>query len=135
MIAINSQWFLQTNERPYGSNSGCGVANETDFYAQLEDIIQRNKDKNIMVVAHHPLFSDGIHGGYFTLADHIFPLSIVYKYAFIPLPVIGSIYPFARKYGGISQDIPHPSYQAYKKGLMEIFAKVSEHGVRRRPRA
>ncbi|UYZ62678.1 metallophosphoesterase [Hymenobacter weizhouensis] len=124
LIGVNSQWFLQTTgERPYGANSGCGVANETDFFVQLEDIIQRNKDKNIMVVGHHPLFSDGIHGGYFTLADHIFPLSIVFKYAFVPLPVIGSIYPFARKYGGVSQDIPHPLYQAYKKGMMEIFNK------------
>ena len=123
MIAINSQWFLQTAERPYGGNSGCGVADETDFFTQLEDIIQKNAGKNIMVVAHHPLFSDGIHGGYFTLADHFFPLSIVYKYAFLPLPIIGSIYPFARKYGGVSQDLPHPLYQGYKKGLMEIFNK------------
>ena len=124
MIAINSQWFLQgASERPYGANSGCGVANETDFFTQLEDIIERNKDKNIMVVAHHPIQSDGIHGGFFTLGDHIFPLSIVFKYAFLPLPVVGSVYPFARKYGGISQDIPHPLYQAYKKGLEDIFAK------------
>ncbi|MCA8832044.1 metallophosphoesterase [Hymenobacter pini] len=124
LIAINSQWFLQTTgERPYGANSGCGIANETDFFTQVEDIIQRNAGKNIMVVAHHPLFSDGIHGGYFTLGDHFFPLSIVYKYAFVPLPVIGSIYPFARKYGGVSQDIAHPLYQAYKKGLLEIFQK------------
>ncbi|TYZ12756.1 hypothetical protein FY528_04770 [Hymenobacter lutimineralis] len=123
LIAINSQWFLQTNERPYGSNSGCGVEDETDFFSQLEDVIRRNAGKNIMVVAHHPLYSDGIHGGYFTLADHFFPLSIVYKYAFVPLPIIGSIYPFARKYGGVSQDIPHPLYQQYKKGLMDIFNK------------
>lgn len=125
LIMINSQWFLQTRpeEKPYGGNSGCGVADETDFFTQLEDVIQRNKEKNIMVIAHHPLQSDGIHGGYFTIGDHIFPLSIVFKYAFIPLPVIGSIYPFARKYGGVSQDIPHPLYQAYKKGLEDIFAK------------
>ncbi|HEX8326039.1 MAG TPA: metallophosphoesterase [Hymenobacter sp.] len=124
LITINSQWFLtRQSERPYGSDGGCGVEDETDFMAQLEDIIARNKDKNIMVVGHHPLFSDGVHGGYFTLGDHFFPLSIVYKYAFIPLPIIGSIYPFARKYGGVSQDIAHPSYQAYKKGLMDIFNK------------
>ncbi|SFQ38202.1 metallophosphoesterase [Hymenobacter arizonensis] len=124
LITINSQWFLtQQNERPYGSSGGCGVDDETDFMAQLEDIIARNKDKNIMVVGHHPLFSDGVHGGYFTLADHIFPLSIVRKYAFLPLPIIGSIYPFARKYGGISQDIAYPAYQAYKQGLMNIFNK------------
>ncbi|OGX87470.1 hypothetical protein BEN47_10540 [Hymenobacter lapidarius] len=124
LITINSQWFLTTQSaRPYGADGGCGVEDETDFMAQLEDIIARNKDKNIMVVGHHPLFSDGVHGGYFTLADHIFPISIVYKYAFLPLPIIGSIYPFARKYGGISQDIAHPAYQAYKEGLMNIFNK------------
>ncbi|WP_229748980.1 metallophosphoesterase [Hymenobacter frigidus] len=124
LITINSQWFLTNkSERPYGSNGGCGVEDETEFMAQLEDVIARNKDKNIMVVGHHPLFSDGIHGGYFTLADHFFPLSIVYKYAFLPLPIIGSIYPFARKYGGISQDLAYPAYAAYKKGLTDIFAK------------
>ena len=124
LITVNSQWFLTNrNERPYGANGGCGVEDETDFMAQLEDIIARNKDKNIMVVGHHPLFSDGIHGGYFTLGDHFFPLSIVYKYAFLPLPIIGSIYPFARKYGGVSQDLAYPAYQAYKKGLMDIFNK------------
>ncbi|MBJ6111863.1 metallophosphoesterase [Hymenobacter sp. BT523] len=124
LITINSQWFLtKQSERPYGADGGCGVEDETDFMAQLEDIIARNKDKNIMVVGHHPLFSDGIHGGYFTLGDHIFPLSIVYKYAFLPLPIIGSIYPFARKYGGVSQDLAYPAYQAYKKGLMDIFNK------------
>ncbi|WP_310394553.1 metallophosphoesterase [Hymenobacter sp.] len=124
LITVNSQWFLTNkSERPYGSDGGCGVEDETDFMAQLDDIIARNKDKNIMVVGHHPLFSDGVHGGYFTLGDHIFPLSIVYKYAFVPLPVLGSIYPFARKYGGVSQDLAYPAYQAYKKGLMDIFNK------------
>jgi Calcineurin-like phosphoesterase len=123
IIAVNSQWFLQTSERPYGANSGCGVANEADFFTQLEDLMAKHRNKNVIVIAHHPIFSDGIHGGYFTLADHLFPLSIVYKYAFIPFPIIGSVYPFARKYGGVSQDIPHPLYQQYKKGLMDIFAK------------
>ncbi|OUJ75785.1 metallophosphoesterase [Hymenobacter crusticola] len=125
LIMLNSQWFLQTQatEKPYGANSGCGVANETDFFTQLEDVISRNKDKNIMVIAHHPIQSDGIHGGFFTLGDHIFPLSIVFKYAFLPLPVIGSIYPFARKYGGVTQDIAHPLYQTYKKGLEDIFSR------------
>ena len=125
LIAINSQWFL-TAATPTGPSAATAAAapkTKPTFIAALEDIIARNKDKHIMVVAHHPLFSDGIHGGYFTLADHIFPLSIVYKYAFLPLPVIGSIYPFARKYGGINQDIPHPAYQAYKKGLLDIFSK------------
>ena len=124
LIALNSQWFLTPPAyRPAGRDGNCGAENEEDVYAALEEIIERNKTKHIMVFAHHPLFSDGIHGGYFTLADHIFPLSIVFKYAFLPLPIIGSIYPFARKYGGINQDIPHPAYQAYRKNLLDIFSK------------
>ncbi|RZL13893.1 MAG: hypothetical protein EOO62_06925, partial [Hymenobacter sp.] len=122
MIALNSQWFItEQANRPFGD--ACGADNEQEVYAQLEEVIRRNKDKHILIVTHHPLFSDGIHGGYFTFADHVFPLSIVQKYAFLPLPIIGSIYPLARKYGGISQDIPYPAYQDYKKNLRELFGK------------
>jgi len=122
MIALNSQWFItEQANRPYGD--ACGADNEEEVYAQLEEVIKRNQDKHILIVTHHPLFSDGIHGGYFTFADHVFPLSIVAKYAFLPLPILGSIYPLARKYGGIAQDIAYPAYQDYKKSLLDIFAK------------
>ena len=122
LIALNSQWFL-TNQanRPFGA--ACGADNEGDVYAQLDEVLKRNQNKHILIVAHHPLFSDGIHGGYFTLADHLFPLSIVAKYAYLPLPIIGSIYPLAREYGGISQDISYPAYQDYKRNLLALFAK------------
>ncbi|MGI4869920.1 MAG: metallophosphoesterase [Janthinobacterium lividum] len=122
MIVLNSQWFItDPNNRPFGDV--CGASNEEEVYAQLEEVLRNNQDKHIVVAAHHPLFSDGIHGGYFTFADHVFPLSIVQKYAFLPLPILGSIYPLARKYGGISQDLPYPAYQAYKKSLLDIFAR------------
>ena len=122
MIALNSQWFItDPANRPFGDV--CGADNAEQVYAQLEEIIRNNQDKHILIVTHHPLFSDGIHGGYFTFADHVFPLSIVQKYAFLPLPVIGSIYPLARKYGGIAQDLAYPAYQTYKKSLLDIFSR------------
>ncbi len=123
LIAINSQWFLHQYDRPYGPNNACDVANEDEFFQQLDDVLAKHRGEHVMVVAHHPLLSAGIHGGYFTFADHLFPLSIVYKYAFLPLPILGSIYPFARKYGGVTQDISHPFYQRYKDGLETLFAK------------
>ncbi|QHL88571.1 hypothetical protein GU926_14475 [Nibribacter ruber] len=123
LIAINSQWWLHPYERPYGNDNVCGVVNEVDFLVQLEDIINKHSGKDILVVGHHPLMSNGIHGGFFTVTDHLFPLTILYKWAVLPIPLIGSIYPLARKYGGISQDIPHPTYQAYIKGLTAIFDK------------
>ncbi|HSI90079.1 MAG TPA: metallophosphoesterase, partial [Adhaeribacter sp.] len=99
LIALNSQWWLQYEDRPYGGTSTCTAMNEIDVYVQLEDIIRKNQGNNILVVAHHPLFSDGVHGGYFTLLDHIFPISIVHKWALLPLPLIGSMYPVARRFG------------------------------------
>lgn len=123
LIALNSQWWLQDEERPYGPNNYCHVADETEALVQLEDIISKNHGKNILVVAHHPLQSNGTHGGHFKLSDHIFPLTLLNPWLVVPLPVIGSIYPWARKYGGISQDIPHPRYQAYINGLMGVFQK------------
>ncbi|MBC3540930.1 metallophosphoesterase [Rufibacter sediminis] len=123
LIALDSHWWLHPYDKPYGDDNPCGVTSEVDVLVQLEDIIQKNKDKNIVVVGHHPLFSNGIHGGYFTLTDHLFPLTILRKGWVLPLPVIGSIYPLARKYGGIAQDIPHPSYQAYINGLLKVFNK------------
>ncbi|QCR23754.1 metallophosphoesterase [Pontibacter sp. SGAir0037] len=123
LIAIDSEWWLHPFDRPYGTNTACGAATEIEFLVQLEDIIKKNSGSDIMVVAHHPLMSRGAHGGFFSLKDHIFPLTMLRDWMYLPLPVIGSIYPFARKYGGILQDIPHPRYQAYKDGLLAIFEK------------
>lgn len=123
LIALNSQWWLQEIERPYGANNYCGTADEVEVLLQLEDIISRNRGKHIMVVGHHPLYTNGTHGGYYRLLDHIFPLTLIEPWLLVPLPVIGSIYPWARRYGGISQDLPHPKYNAYMEGLMGIFEK------------
>ncbi|TPE45301.1 hypothetical protein FJM65_04480 [Pontibacter mangrovi] len=123
MIALDSEWWLHPFNRPYGDNSNCGAATEGEMLVQLEDIIEKNSGSDILVVGHHPLMTRGEHGGFFTLKDHLFPLTMLYNWAYLPLPVIGSIYPFARKYGGILQDVPHPRYQAYIQGLLDIFNK------------
>jgi hypothetical protein len=42
--------------------------------------------------------SNGIHGGYFGIKQHIFPFTDMKKKLYIPLPVIGSIYPSVAVY-------------------------------------
>ncbi|WP_439881133.1 metallophosphoesterase [Pontibacter sp. MBLB2868] len=137
LIAIDSEWWLHPFDRPYGDNSSCGSATEVDVLIELEDIIEKNSGSDILVVGHHPLLTRGNHGGFFTLRDHLFPFTMLRDWIYFPLPGIGSIYPFARKYGGILQDIPHPRYQAYIEGLTNIFSKYDnvvyaaghEHGL------
>lgn len=123
LIAIDSQWWLHKFDKPIGPENGCNIDDKFDMMVKLEDILDRNKGKHIIIAQHHPLFTNGNHGGYYTLKDYIFPITIVRPKAYIPLPIIGSIYPLARKYGITPQDLPHPEYQQLKKGILSALEK------------
>jgi hypothetical protein len=123
VIAINSQWFLHRYERPFGPNSPCDVPDEGAFFRRLDTLLARHRGQQVLVVAHHPILSAGAHGGYFPLTDHLFPLRILRKWAWVPLPAVGSLYPLGRRRGISTQDIAHPAYQAYKAGLEAVFAR------------
>jgi len=121
LVIIDTQWWLHQYQKPIGENGACAVGSEDEFMDKLTKIIQDNKDKQILVAAHHPLFSNGYHGGHFSLKDHIFPLTSFNNNTYIPLPVIGSIHPLYRKYIANIQDINHPKYQVLIKRLLLAF--------------
>ena len=73
------------------------------------------------MLTHHPLRSGGIHGGAFTLGDHIFPLRNFKPWLWVPLPLIGSLYPFARTMGISNQDISGKRYSAMRRALEAVF--------------
>ncbi len=120
MIVIDSEWWLFPHTKPEGAYSYCDIIDEYDFLLQFRNAIRRNSDKNILVVMHHPPMTNGNHGGHFSLLDHIFPLTLVKDNLYIPLPVVGSIYPLMRKYGISPEDIPSPQYQRLRNGIMAI---------------
>jgi hypothetical protein len=124
LIAMDSQWWLHLKTKPYGRCGNCDAEDEEDILIQMEDIINKNKGRNIIIAAHHPLISNGNHGGYFSVMDYFFPLKVVRKIGkYIPMPVVGSLYPLFRKFGGSVQDLSSYRYQQYKNGLMKIFSK------------
>ncbi|MBL4594894.1 MAG: metallophosphoesterase [Flavobacteriales bacterium] len=121
LIAIDTQWWLHQHEKPPLKRSDCKEASTADVIKNLKKILAKNKNKNIIVVGHHPLMSRGDHGGYYSLKNHIFPLTNFYKNLFIPLPIIGSIYPFYRSTIGNIQDLAHPKYKYMIRQLNEVF--------------
>lgn len=137
LIVIDSEWWLHEHKKPKGPYNICGVEDKFDFIVQLEDIIEKNKNKHVVIAQHHPLFSNGEHGGHYTLKDHIFPLTLVRRNLYIPLPVVGSVYPLARKGGVSPQDIANPNYQQMKKAMLAmlkdkknvVFAAGHEHSL------
>ncbi|MEP2671169.1 MAG: BamA/TamA family outer membrane protein [Cyclobacteriaceae bacterium] len=137
LVMIDSQWWLHPWEKPEGETSDCENKSRPEVLASIEDILQRNRGKQVIIAAHHPIYTYGEHGGVFTLKDHIFPLTAAEKNFYLPLPVIGSIYPVYRKVFGNIQDIAHPVYKDFRSSLEEvmkqypgtIYAAGHEHGL------
>ncbi len=136
LVLYDSQWFIQKGEKP-GIESDCPFKTTEQFYNELDDILNTNSDKLVILAAHHTLKSYGIHGGNFGLKQHIFPLTDYNPNLWIPLPVIGTIYPIARGVFGTPEDLKYPAYanmiseiEKIVKGYPNvIFAGGHEHNL------
>lgn len=120
LLVIDTQWWLHPWSKPEGETSLCECKTQADLIVQLDDALRRNQHKRVIVAAHHPLLTYGEHGGVYSFKDHIFPLTDLNKKLYIPLPVIGSIYPMYRKVFGSIQDTAHPEYRKLKDQVMAL---------------
>ena len=135
LILLDSEWWLEDWRGHTEINDGCEVKSRKSFQLLFEEAIKSNRDKNIVIALHHPLYTYGSHGGQFTANDHFFPLAAVRKKLRVPLPGIGSVYPFMRSAIGSRQDLAFPEYKSLKKALIDaarkngnfIFASGHEH--------
>ncbi len=121
-VVIDSQWWLQQEGRP-GVTSDCDCKTEEEVLLRLKDIVYRNRNKLLLFLSHHPFISDGVHGGYYTFKQHIFPLTDIKPSLYIPLPVIGSLYPLIRGGFGNLQDLKHPLYKNMSASIDSILSK------------
>jgi hypothetical protein len=119
LVILDTQWFLHQWEKTTDEEL-CNATTPAGVLAMVEDIFRRNRGKRIIVAAHHPLITYGEHGGVFTWKAHIFPLEEISKGLYIPLPVVGSIYPLYRKLLGHLQDTRHPLYRNFGEPLQRI---------------
>lgn len=110
MVFMDSQWWLEQLEKP-GVSSDCDCKTEEEIVTTLREIISVNTDKLLVVAMHHPFYTHGSHGGYYTIKQHFFPLTDLKNSLFVPMPVVGSVYPIARGLFGTPQDIHHPKYR------------------------
>jgi len=121
MIVVDSQWWLQRENRP-GESSDCECKTEDEVVIQLKDLLYRNRNKLVIYASHHPFKSYGEHGGYFTWKQHLFPLTELNDDLYVPLPILGSIYALSRGTFGNIQDLKNPEYQDYTKRIDEILS-------------
>ena len=116
MVTIDTEQWL----RDMAFNTRCPTISREVMLKKTENILKAHEGKNIIMALHHPVFSDGPHGGHFSVADHLFPLKNVVNGLYLPLPGLGSLYPMIRGSGISVEDIPNEEYQALKEGLMDM---------------
>ncbi len=137
MVVIDTQWWLHEFSKPDSTQSLCRSSTDAQFTSELRQISIDNRDKQILLVGHHPLFSNGNHGGHFSVKDHLFPLTAFNRFLYIPIPIIGSFYPILRKSFPHIQDIKHKRYQKMKDSILDgfknhpnfIYASGHEHNL------
>lgn len=116
LVTIDSQWFLEDWDKSPTINDDCPIKTREAFFDELESILNKNQDKTIILALHHPLMTNGTHGGQFSLEKQLFPLEQK-----IPLAVIGSVINLIRKTSGISpQDIQNKQYSLFTKRIKTL---------------
>jgi len=125
LVVINTQWWVQRGFRPIGAAYGCEAHSESHFYELLERTLSSLQGKKVLIAGHHPLYSNALHGGRFTLKHHLFPLTAVHKKLYLPLPLAGSLYPLYRRLFGAYEDMAHPLYNRMRRKLLAIFRKYN----------
>jgi hypothetical protein len=118
LVVLDTQWWLEGSR----DLSGCPQASEPAVLDALHDALAGAAGRDVVVVAHHPPLSGGPHGGHFTLRQHLFPLTEAKRGLWLPLPVVGSLYPLARMAGMSTQDESSLEYQRMRDALVRAVA-------------
>jgi hypothetical protein len=125
VIIIDTQWWLHEFDKPDSTNSSCTNTTKAKVLSALDSAFKTSDGRFVIVAAHHPLNTYGPHGGHFDWTEHIFPLTNLHPYLWIPLPVIGSLYPVSRWMGVTNQDLSNYQYKELIKDFESVLSKYS----------
>ncbi|MAZ73623.1 MAG: phosphoesterase [Flavobacteriaceae bacterium] len=97
LIMIDSQWYLEDWNLHPNINKNCDIKTREKFFIELELELEKNKNKSVVFAMHHPMFTNGTHGGFFGANKHLYPTQ-----RNIPMPILSSLVAQIRSQGGVS---------------------------------
>lgn len=122
LIIIDTQWYLEDWNKNPTINQHCDIKTREKFFIDLGLELKKNKNKTVVFALHHPMFTNGNHGGYFAFEKHLYPFQKK-----IPLPVLSSLVVQIRSQGGVSvQD----RYNELYNELMNRLQKLAKNNQR-----
>ncbi len=112
------KWFRE--QSGIMDTNQCTDHKHKELFAALRETLANSGPRRTILVHHHPFVTYGEHGGYFDWKKHIFPLTAFNKYLYVPLPVIGSLYPVARRNGITVQDLSSSVYERFSDSIRAV---------------
>ena len=110
LILIDSHWYMTNWDKHPTINDDCDINTRELFFEEYESMIKKARGKTTVVALHHPMFTNGSHGGQYPLRSHL-----------SPLPVLGTLKNVLRKTGGVvNVDNQHVKYRELNKRLVAL---------------
>ncbi len=94
IIVIDTTFWLDKSLEPL---KDCPCKNLKSALAEVKALLGSAGNRHVVFLTHNPLDTHGEHGGFFDWEDHLFPLTNLVDWLWIPLPVVGSFYPLLRR--------------------------------------
>ncbi|WP_295982423.1 metallophosphoesterase [uncultured Algibacter sp.] len=110
MIIIDSEWYLTNWDKHPTINDDCEIKTRFKFFEELESLIKKARGKTTIIALHHPMFTNGPHGGQYDFVSHL-----------KPIPILGTLKNILRKTSGVSPaDLQNKKYNAFKKRVVTL---------------
>lgn len=134
LMTIDTQWYLANwDKHPLVNDDADEIKTREEFFLEVESEFKKSQNKTMIVATHHPLYTNGLHGGQYSFRNHVYPTQ-----RGIPMPILGSLSMLIRTSGGVSiQDAQNEQYKSLVNRLTAlahgydniIFVSGHEHSL------
>lgn len=127
MIIVDTEWYLVNWDNHPTMNDDCEIKTRARFFEEFESLVKKARGKSTIIAMHHPMFTNGLHGGEYNFKSHM-----------EPAPILGTIKNLLRETSGVSQeDLQNRRYLELKKRIVTltqendkaIFVSGHEHNL------
>ncbi|MGB5691739.1 MAG: metallophosphoesterase, partial [Flavobacteriaceae bacterium] len=110
MLIVDPEWYITKWDKHPNINDNCDIRTRERFWEEYGSEIKKARGKTTIVALHHPMYTNGPHGGQYSFGSHM-----------SPLPVLGSLKNLLLKTGGFSPaDLMHNRYGEFKKRVVAL---------------
>ncbi|MDX6748037.1 metallophosphoesterase [Polaribacter sp. PL03] len=127
IIVVDTHWYVTNWDNHPGINDNCEIKTRDKFFEEFEGLLKKSQGKTTLIALHHPMFTNGPHGGYYSFKSHM-----------KPLPFFGTALNILRKTSGVTNtDQQNEKYNHLRKRIISlaqqnekiIFVSGHEHSL------